>query len=76
MARGKRACNRSSGCQVDLAYLSANPANGPSARADCSAGAERGGYMNLMKLNSCLYLDEGGQLPQVTMEELSALRQA
>ncbi|MBR9843369.1 MAG: DNA polymerase III subunit alpha, partial [Rhodobacteraceae bacterium] len=28
------------------------------------------GYENLMKLSSCLYVDKGGQLPQVTMEEL------
>ena len=28
------------------------------------------GYLNLMKLNSCLYIDKGGQLPQVTLEEL------
>ena len=28
------------------------------------------GYMNLMKLNSCLYLDAGGELPKVTLDEL------
>ena len=28
------------------------------------------GYMNLMKLNSCLYLDKAGQLNQVTLDEL------
>ncbi len=29
------------------------------------------GYENLMKLSSCLYVDKGGQLPQVSMEELA-----
>jgi DNA polymerase-3 subunit alpha len=29
------------------------------------------GYMNLMKLNSCLYLKGDGQLPQVTLDELA-----
>jgi DNA polymerase-3 subunit alpha len=28
------------------------------------------GYLNLMKLNSCLYIDKAGALPQVTLEEL------
>ncbi|MEI6798508.1 MAG: DNA polymerase III subunit alpha, partial [Pseudomonadota bacterium] len=28
------------------------------------------GYLNLMKLNSCLYIDKGGALPQVTLEEV------
>jgi DNA polymerase-3 subunit alpha len=35
------------------------------------AQSERG-YAHLMKLNSCLYLDKAGALPQVTMEELAA----
>ena len=30
------------------------------------------GYENLMKLNSCLYVDKGGALPAVTLEELEA----
>ncbi|WP_189411595.1 DNA polymerase III subunit alpha [Neogemmobacter tilapiae] len=29
------------------------------------------GYMNLMALNTCLYVDKGGQLPQVTLDELA-----
>ncbi|WP_243611231.1 DNA polymerase III subunit alpha [Shimia aestuarii] len=29
------------------------------------------GYENLMKLSSCLYVDKGGQLPQVSMDELA-----
>src|SRR5690606_30079941 len=31
------------------------------------------GYENLMKLSTCLYVDKGGQMPQVTMAELGAL---
>ena len=27
-------------------------------------------YLNLMKLNSCLYLDQGNQVPQVTLDDL------
>ncbi|MEL6608900.1 MAG: DNA polymerase III subunit alpha, partial [Pseudomonadota bacterium] len=30
------------------------------------------GYEALMRLNTCLYVDKGGQLPQVTVEELAA----
>jgi DNA polymerase-3 subunit alpha len=30
------------------------------------------GYAHLMKLNSCLYLDKAGALPQITMSELAA----
>ncbi len=29
------------------------------------------GYLNLMKLNSCAYLDAAGELPQVTVDELA-----
>ena len=32
---------------------------------------DEAGYMNLMKLNSCLYLDKGGHLPQVTLDDLA-----
>ena len=33
---------------------------------------DEAGYMNLMKLNSCLYLRGDGSLPHVTVEELEA----
>ena len=60
------------GCQVDLEYVKAQP--GERARAPAPvvllAQNERG-YEHLMKLNSCLYLDNGGTLPQVTLDELA-----
>ncbi|MEP5760515.1 MAG: DNA polymerase III subunit alpha [Litoreibacter sp.] len=59
------------GCQVDLAY---DPAGqGEKIRMPAPlvllAQNERG-YENLMKLNSCAYLDKGGDLVQVTPDEL------
>ncbi|MCH2248560.1 MAG: DNA polymerase III subunit alpha [Cognatishimia sp.] len=63
------------GCQVDLQM----PYDDPSGRTQKPAPAplvllsqREEGYENLMKLSSCLYVDKGGQLPQVTMEELAA----
>jgi DNA polymerase-3 subunit alpha len=63
------------GCQVDLEM----PHDDPSGRTAKPAPApivllsqREDGYENLMKLSSCLYVDKGGQLPQVTMEELKA----
>jgi DNA polymerase-3 subunit alpha len=63
------------GCQVDLEM----PYDDPSGRTQKPAPApivllsqREEGYENLMKLSSCLYVDKGGQLPQVTMEELAA----
>ncbi|MEM9579786.1 MAG: DNA polymerase III subunit alpha, partial [Pseudomonadota bacterium] len=59
------------GCQVDLAYLEVQPGERakPAAPVVLLAQSEIG-YENLMKLNSCLYVDKGGQLPQVTLAEL------
>ncbi|WP_417526226.1 DNA polymerase III subunit alpha [Marinovum sp.] len=59
------------GCQVDLAYVELNPGDKPvdPAAVVLLAQNERG-YENLMKLNTCLYVDKGGQLPQVTLQEL------
>ena len=63
------------GCQVDLEM----PHDDPSGRTAKPAPApivllsqREDGYENLMKLSSCLYVDKGGQLPQVTIEELKA----
>ncbi|MGC9369857.1 MAG: DNA polymerase III subunit alpha [Paracoccaceae bacterium] len=59
------------GCQVDLAYDPAVPGERPRAPAPLVLLAQdEAGYMNLMKLNSCLYLREDGQEPHVTVEEL------
>ncbi|MDO6727509.1 DNA polymerase III subunit alpha [Cognatishimia sp. 1_MG-2023] len=61
------------GCQVDVQM----PHDDPSGRTQAPPPApivllsqREEGYENLMKLNSCLYIDKGGQLPQVRLEEL------
>ncbi len=60
------------GCQVDVTYFQAQPGEKPKAPAPLVLLAQSEvGYENLMKLSSCLYVDKGGQLPQVTLEELS-----
>ncbi|WP_170763714.1 DNA polymerase III subunit alpha [Ruegeria lacuscaerulensis] len=60
------------GCQVDLTYVQAQPGEKPKLPAPLVLLAQSEvGYENLMKLSSCLYVDKGGQLPQVTLEELS-----
>ena len=59
------------GCQTDLAYVATGPGEKPAAPAPVVLLAQsEAGYENLMKLNSCLYIDKRGQLPQVTLEEL------
>ena len=61
------------GCQVDLQYLKTEPGKRPEEPAGIVLLAQsEAGYMNLMKLNSALYVDKGGQLPQVTIEDLRA----
>ncbi len=58
------------GCQIDLACgQSANQDQQPTAPLVLLAQNETG-YANLMKLNSCLYLDKGGELPMVQLQEL------
>ncbi len=61
------------GCQVDLAYVAAQPGERPRDPAPVVLLAQtEAGYENLMKLNSCLYVDKGGALPQVTLAELES----
>ncbi|WP_170607330.1 DNA polymerase III subunit alpha [Ruegeria arenilitoris] len=61
------------GCQVDLEYVKAQPGEKPKGPAPLILLAQsEAGYENLMKLSSCLYVDKGGQLPQVTIDELAA----
>ena len=62
------------GCQIDVAYVQSQPGERPRDPAPVVllAQSERG-YENLMKLNSCLYVDKGEQAPQVTLDELEAL---
>ncbi|MFT4960090.1 MAG: DNA polymerase-3 subunit alpha [Paracoccaceae bacterium] len=59
------------GCQVDLSYLSIQPGERAKAPAPLVLLAQsEAGYNNLMKLNTCLYIGKGGQIPQVTLDEL------
>ena len=59
------------GCQVDLSYAENRPGERPTDPAPVVLLAQTEvGYEHLMKLNSCLYLDKGGALAQVTMAEL------
>ncbi len=64
------------GCQVDVRMAHDDPSGRtlppPPAPVVLLAQNETG-YENLMKLSSCLYVDKGGQLPQVTLEELETL---
>ncbi len=60
------------GCQIDVGYLAIEPGKRPEDPAPIVLLAQsETGYMNLMKLNSCAYLDAAGQLPQVTVDELA-----
>ena len=64
------------GCQIALAHDPAGPGERPRSPAPIVLLAQsEAGYMNLMKLNSALYIGPNGQggggaLPQVTMDEL------
>ena len=59
------------GCQVDLQYMEPEPGKRPEAPAPVVLLAQsEAGYMNLMKLNSALYVDAGGELPHVTLDDL------
>ncbi|MEM9394358.1 MAG: DNA polymerase III subunit alpha [Pseudomonadota bacterium] len=61
------------GCQIDIAFDPASPGEKPREPAALVLLAKsEAGYENLMKLNTCLYVDKGGQLPQVTLDELEA----
>ncbi|MEP1610453.1 MAG: DNA polymerase III subunit alpha [Roseobacter sp.] len=60
------------GCQVDLTYVDAQPGERPRDPAPVVLLAQNeAGYENLMKLNSCLYVDKGDVLPQVSFAELA-----
>ena len=61
------------GCQVDVEYVQTRPGEKPRDPAPMVLLAQsETGYENLMKLNSCLYIDKAGALPQVTLDELEA----
>ena len=59
------------GCQIDLQYKEPDQSGktSPASPLVLLAQSERG-YANLMKLNSCLYIDASGQLPQITLNDL------
>ncbi|MCC5991699.1 MAG: DNA polymerase III subunit alpha [Rhodobacteraceae bacterium] len=60
------------GCQISVAYDP--PAPGEKLRMPAPVvllAQSEAGYMNLMKLNSCLYLPRDRPVPQVTLEELA-----
>src|SRR5210317_2329492 len=62
------------GCQVDVAYVQAGLGEKQIDPAPMVFLAQNEtGYENLMKLNTCLYVDKGGQLPQVTLDEVDRL---
>ncbi len=59
------------GCQVDLGYVTPEAGKRQEDPAGIVLLAQtEAGYLNLMKLNSCLYLDQGNQVPQVTLDDL------
>ncbi|HGG04206.1 MAG TPA: DNA polymerase III subunit alpha [Aliiroseovarius sp.] len=59
------------GCQLDFCFDPAVPGEQPRAPAALVLLAQnQAGYRNLLKLNSCLYLEGNGQLPQVTLADL------
>ncbi|PIB26027.1 DNA polymerase III subunit alpha [Amylibacter kogurei] len=61
------------GCQVDIAYAAAARPDAPPPKAlpMVFLAQNEAGYMNLMKLNSSLFLHSGDALPHVTLDELS-----
>ena len=60
------------GCQISLAHDPAAPGERPRPLAPVVLLAQNeAGYLNLLKLNSALYIGKAGQLPQVTLDELA-----
>ncbi|WP_425041276.1 DNA polymerase III subunit alpha [Primorskyibacter sp. S187A] len=61
------------GLQCDVAYVPAAPGGKPQMPAPLVLLAQNeAGYENLMRLNTYLYVDKDGQLPQVSLDELEA----
>ena len=59
------------GCQLDMTYEeSRSDGRHPRPAPIVILAQNEAGYRNLMKLNSCAYLDAGGMLPQISVEEL------
>ena len=61
------------GCQVSVAFDPAQPGERPRPPAPIVLLAQdEAGYLNLLKLNTCLYLGADRDLPRVTLDELAA----
>ncbi|MEE9387604.1 MAG: DNA polymerase III subunit alpha [Paracoccaceae bacterium] len=58
------------GCQVDLGLDLATRVPEISTAPLVLLAQNEDGYNNLMKLNSCLHVDNGGALPKVTLDDL------
>ena len=59
------------GCQVDLQYVTPRTGERPRDPASLVLLAQtEAGYENIMKLNSCLYLRAGSDLPHISLDEL------
>jgi DNA polymerase-3 subunit alpha len=61
------------GCQFDLAYAGASRPGEktPDPKAIVLLAQNEAGYMNLMKLNSCAFLEAGDALPHITLDQLA-----
>ncbi|AKS45113.1 DNA polymerase III, alpha subunit [Octadecabacter temperatus] len=60
------------GCQIDFGMGTDEPGRRPEPPAPLVFLAQNeAGYLNLMKLNSCAYLDANGELPQVSLDDLA-----
>ncbi|MEM9522609.1 MAG: PHP domain-containing protein, partial [Pseudomonadota bacterium] len=61
------------GCQMDLISASSTTPGGrtPAPAPVVMLAQSETGYMNLMKLNSCAYLNAGRQPPGITLDELA-----
>jgi len=61
------------GCQTAVTFEESRPGEKPKMPAPVVLLAQtEAGYMNLMKLSTCLYIDKNGMLPQVSLEDLQA----
>ena len=59
------------GCQVAVMFDPVQPGEKLRNAAPVVLLAQsEAGYLNLMKLNSCMYIDKGGALPSVSLEQL------
>jgi DNA polymerase-3 subunit alpha len=60
------------GCQFDLIYATPELGGSPITPAPIVLLAQNEtGYEHLMKLNTCLYVDKGGELPSITLDQLA-----